>query len=203
MCWEKKTDKGFDSVWKKPEADRTVIDRLSEKIGGKYLIVSLILLLVQGFLVLGLFWSCFSVQANGWPYLETKLGYTPSDLLEMVEGYGTEGRALYVKSALSMDLITPLLASNLLTALALYLTGKFRGGKAWRRGILCLGIALCASDWLENFAMVGLIRTWPELKLAPAVLARILTSVKYLLMAVFLVVLIREILRVRRERKAD
>ena len=64
------------------------------------------------------------------------------------------------------------------------------------------GIALCASDWLENFAMVGLVQTWPELKPAPAVLARILTSAKYLLMAGFLVVLIREILRIRRERKA-
>ena len=110
---------------------------------------------VQGFLVLGLFWSYFSVQANGWPYLETKLGYTPSDLLEMVEGYGAEGRAQYGKSALSMDLITPLLAGNLLTALALYLTGKFRGRKVWRKRILGLGIALCTSDWLENFVLIA------------------------------------------------
>ena len=101
--------------------------------------------------MMGIVSPYLSAHANGYPYLETKFFYTPRDLLEMVEGYGTEGRAMYVRISLSLDLLVPLLAANLLTSFSLFLSKATDRLRKWRKPLFILGIAICASDWIQNF----------------------------------------------------
>ena len=123
--------------------------------------------------------------------METNLGYRPQDLFDIAEAYGEAGRNLYITSALSLDLLVPLFASNLLTASALFLANKNHSGKQVYNRILALGVVTCLSDWFENFCMIGVIRSYRQPQMTFAVLARILTSVKYIFMVVFIIVLIR------------
>ncbi|MGN1018977.1 MAG: hypothetical protein ACI4O7_01280 [Aristaeellaceae bacterium] len=173
-------------------------DRIAERIRKRYVILSLIVVLLLGIAMLSVVAPNFSARANGYPYLETKLFYTPGDLLTMVEGYGETGRALYVRISSSLDLLIPLAAANLLTSLALLLTQRAGPLKQWRKPLLGLGAGVCASDWLENLLMISLIRAWPQRPMGLAVLGRIMTSVKYLLMIVFAVTLVREARLIRR-----
>ena len=162
---------------KRPEADRTVMDRLSEKIGRKDRIVSLVLLLVQGFLVPGLFRSRFSSRAGGRPCPETKPGDPPFG--SPGDGGGVRRRGQGPVS-----------------------DREIPGREGVEKGDPRPGDCPVRLRPAGELCPDRLIRTWPERKPAPAVLARILTSAGYLLMAGFPVVLIREILQIRRERKA-
>lgn len=172
-----------------------MIDGIPEKITKRYLIVSLILVLLIGLFNLAFYAPWFSSVANGYPYLETKLFYTPEDLISMADGYGEAGRALYIRSALTLDLLTPLLAANFLTALAVYISKK----EHLRRN-LTPGAALCLSDWLENIIMIALLSSWPETSYPLAVAGRVMTSVKYLLMVIFAALIIQGAVQQRRRR---
>ena len=62
-----------------------------------------------------------------------------------------------------------------------------------------LGLVTCLSDWLENLAMIGVITTYEQPVMAFAVIARIMTTIKYLAILLFVAVIVREIyLRKRR-----
>ena len=100
--------------------------------------------------------------ANGYPYMETKFGFLPDDLFEMAEGYGAAGRSLYIKSALSLDLLVPLLGANFFTSLTLYLMKKNSGGEKRYDLAFILGLVSCFSDWLENLFMIGVITTYEQ-----------------------------------------
>lgn len=118
----------------------------------------------------------------------------------MVEGYGEEARALYVRISLSLDALLPLLAANLLTSFSLFLTRALQCLEKWRKPLFALGIATCASDWMENLMMILLLRTYPQQHMALAVMGRLMTSVKYLLTASFAVAILREAYLIRKKR---
>ena len=177
-----------------------MIEKITKHITKRYIIVSFILVFMAGIIMLGIVSPYFSSNVNGYPYLETKFFYTPYDLLEMAEGYGEAGRNLYVQISLTLDMLIPLLAGNFLTSSALLLSKAFKRGKAWRKSLFMLGIATCASDWTENVFMISLLKTYPQQHMWLAVMGRIMTSIKYLLMIVFVVVIIREIYFVKKEK---
>lgn len=176
-----------------------MIDKITNHVSKRYVIVSLVLVLLVGITMLGFVSPYFSAQANGLPYMETKFFYTPGDLLEMAEGYGTAGRSLYVRISLSLDLLVPLLGANFLTALALYLSKKPGISSKWRKPLFALGIAMCASDWIENLFMISILKTYPKQYLWLAVMGRVMTSIKYLMMVVFVIVIIREVYFIKKK----
>ncbi|MGM9602314.1 MAG: hypothetical protein ACI3W5_12150, partial [Faecousia sp.] len=139
-----------------------MINRITEKISKRYVVVSLALLLLVGIVMLLVVAPYFSAHANGLPYLETKFFYTPADLLEMAEEYGAAGRSLYIKISLSLDLLIPLLAGNFLTALTLYLSKKINSSAKWHKPLFAMGISTCASDWTENLFMISILKTYPQ-----------------------------------------
>lgn len=176
-----------------------MIRKIANKISKRYVLISLILVGLIGLFMIFVFMGYFLDMANGYPYMETKLGFLPDDPFEMAEGYGAAGRSLYIKSALSLDLLVPLLGANFLTSLTLYLMKKNAGGEK-RYGLACtLGLVSCLSDWLENLAMIGVITTYEQPVMAFAVMARMMTTIKYLAIIIFVAVIVREIyLRKRR-----
>lgn len=163
------------------------IDRITDKITLRYVVISFIVaaLFLVGLLFYGRY---FSAVANGYPYLENSFFYSPADLIEMAQGYGAEGRRLYIRTSTTLDLIFPLLYSNFLTAFAIYLLKKAEMDKALASHLLRLGIGCCLSDWLENLCMILLLSSYPDTKYVYAFLGRIMTSVKYLLLISFILI---------------
>lgn len=176
-----------------------MVERIAAKINKRYLLVSLIIVCILGIFNMCIFSGYFSNVANGSLYMEINMGYMPEDLFAIAERYGDAGRNLYIVSALSLDLLLPLFVGNLLAAGALFLVNKNGREKKVYKRIFAFGIATCLSDWLENLCMIGVIRSYTQPQMAFAVLARILTSIKYILMIVFVVVLLREFIRYKRK----
>ena len=170
-----------------------MIRKTANTISKRYVLISLILVGLIGLFMILVFSQYFSDMANGYPYMETKFGFLPDDLFEMAEGYGAAGRSLYIKSALSLDLLVPLLGANFLTSLALYLMKKNAGGEKRFGLAFALGLASCLSDWLENLAMIGVITTYEQPVMAFAIMARVMTTIKYLAVVIFAAVIVREI----------
>lgn len=170
-----------------------MIEKMTRRIGRRYVAVSLALVLAVGAFMLAVYAPRFSSAANGYPYLETKLGYTPADLFDMAEGYGEAGRRLYIRTALSLDLLLPLLAGNLIASAALYLSKRRKGGESLRRPAFAIGVAVCLSDWMENLCMIGLLSLYPEQCMPIAIAARIMTTVKYVLMLLAALLILREL----------
>lgn len=178
-----------------------MLDKLAKQhISKRYVIISLILFLIIG-VSMTFYAPWFSSNVGGLPYMETKLGYTPADLLDMAEAYGETGRELYIKTSLTLDLLIPLLAGNFLTALSLYLLAKTGGTLKRRKQVIVLGILTIASDWIENVLMISILSTYPEQMTFLAIAARIMTSVKYLLMLCFVVIIILLFRERRRQRQ--
>lgn len=179
-----------------------MLDKLTMKVNRRYLIISLSVVLVLGIFMMGFYARWFSTMANGYPYMETKFFYAPQDLLDMAAGYGSHGRDLYIKTSLSLDMIIPLAAANFLTAFALYLTKKFKRGDRWRKAIFTSGIAVCLTDWFENFCMMGILMSFPAQPYWMAVAGRVLTSVKYAMALAFVIMLILELYQIKRQNQA-
>lgn len=165
------------------------MDRITDRISCRYVVISF---LVTAIFLIGLllYGRYFSAVANGYPYLENSLFYAPADLIEMAQGYGAEGRSLYIKTSSTLDLIFPLIYSNFLTAFSIYLLKKAEMDRALAPHLLRLGIGCCVSDWLENLCMILLLTSYPETKYIYAFLGRIMTSVKYLLLLSFILIVI-------------
>lgn len=176
-----------------------MIDKITNHVSKRYVIVSLVLVLLVGIMMMGFVSPYFSAQANGLPYMETKFFYTPGDLLEMAEEYGAAGRSLYIKISLSLDLLVPLLGANFMTALTLYLSKKPDVSPKWRKPLFALGIAMCVSDWIENLFMISILKTYPKQYLWLAVMGRVMTSTKYLMMIVFAIVIICEVYFIKKK----
>ena len=176
-----------------------MIRKRANKISRRYVLIALILVGLTGLFMFLVFMGYFLDEANGYPYMETKFGFLPEDLFEMAEGYGAAGRSLYIKSALTLDLLVPLPGANFFTSLTLYLMKKNAGGEKRYGLAFILGLVTCLSDWLENLAMIGVITTYEQPVMAFAVIARIMTTIKYLAILLFVAVIVREIyLRKRR-----
>ena len=66
-----------------------MIRKIANKISKRYVLISLILVGLIGLFMIFVFMGYFLDMANGYPYMETKLGFLPDDLFEMAEGYVT------------------------------------------------------------------------------------------------------------------
>ena len=169
-----------------------MIDKIADRISERYVLVSLTLLLALGLFMMGVYAPWFSARAGGQPYMETKLGYLPGDLFEMAEAYETERRTLYIRTSLTLDFLIPLMAGNFLIAFSLYLLNKLPGREKWRKPLVVLGVLTALSDWMENALMIGLLSMYPKHVMALAIAARVMTSVKYLLMLTFIIIFVEE-----------
>lgn len=128
------------------------------------------------------YWQYFLKITNNVPYLETKLFYTPYDLQQMIQAYGENGRRLYVKTALSLDIVVPLLATNFL--ISVYCNKRKNQNETLHRYVILIGCFGCIFDWLENLCMITLICMYPSFNVSFAVVARIFTCMKYLCLAI-------------------
>ena len=129
---------------------------------------------------------------GGTAYMELNIGYLPADLFTYAERYGEAGRRMYIAMSATLDLLTPFFGALLIVWIALYCAKKRGDAHLCPRTVMFAG-AGCLSDWAENLCMITILANYPARITAAAYLARIFTSLKYILMIILLVLLIANI----------
>lgn len=109
--------------------------------------------------------------------------YSPSEAYSIVEGYGEAGRAIYVKTELTLDIAFPVIYSLLLSTVLNFLVLSILPPQSAFRNLRYLPFAAAAIDILENLAIVALITLLPRHFDTLAALAGLLTSIKWILVA--------------------
>ena len=112
---------------------------------------------------------------------DTSLFYSANDLYEAAEAYGEEGRAAYVRSRFTFDLIWPLVYALFLgTAISWISTRVLTPDSRWRLANL-LPILGALFDYLENISTSIVMLRYPAHTPLVDALAPILTLTKWVL----------------------
>ncbi len=145
--------------------------------------------------------SAIATGSNASPDLN--FGYSPATLLDIAESYGEAGRAYYIASRLSFDIVWPLAYLFFLLAAANLLFSKPLGNRA-RTIAFALSGAAFLFDLLENQLVSHVMRIHPlasDLLLWSAGAA---TSLKWLtLTAAFLLLMAGLLNKIVLKRKAQ
>lgn len=174
------------------------MNKIIEKINKDWVKVSLaifIVIIIVNFLN---YFVNFIPNVNG-RYLELGFFYTPNDIYNLAQNYGEVGRSIYITCALTIDILVPLATSAFLTILVIYLGKKLN--KHNDNKIIILGILACLSDWIENILLIITLKLYPQEYPLLVTSASIMTTIKYILMIYFVIVLIYRIYKVRKAIK--
>ncbi|GAB2572652.1 hypothetical protein [Spirosoma areae] len=119
--------------------------------------------------------------------------YNPAKISQMVADYGPEGRAVYAQGAMVVDTAYPLVYTFLF-CIVLSLLFRNRSYAPFQLvNVLPVGILLF--DLLENACIVYLLKSYPSSSAGMASLCSIFTNLKWVMTAVFLVLVIYGVLR--------
>jgi len=105
--------------------------------------------------------------------------YSPSELYEMAEAYGEEGRAAYIKARFTFDLVWPLVYLLFLSTAISWINKKsFREG-SWWQGVNLVPLLGATFDYLENVATSVVMWRYPGQTAVVVLLAPVFTMVKW------------------------
>jgi len=110
---------------------------------------------------------------------DMSLFYSPTDLYQMAQDYGQQGRSAYIKVRFTFDLVWPLVYTVfLITTISWIYHRSFKPGSLWRLTNLVpvLGILF---DYLENISTSIVMARYPSHTIIVAQLAPILTLLKW------------------------
>lgn len=162
-------------------------------------VIAAIVLAVAVIVNFSVYFAVFLPLTDGTAYMELNVGYLPSDLFNFAEAYGEEGRDLYVTLSSTLDVAVPLCAATLLALIGYWLGAhEGVGSVALLRTALIASVCACLSDWSENASMIWLLTSYPTQNMTAAVLARIMTSIKYVSMIIAIAVITIEAVRLHR-----
>jgi hypothetical protein len=121
--------------------------------------------------------SAVETGAEGSP--DTSFFYSADDLYQFAESYGPEGRAAYIRSRLSFDVIWPIVYTAFLaTAISWLFSRTFPLDSWWQRLNLVpvMGMLL---DYLENLSTVIVMARYPDTTAIIDTLAPVFTLLKW------------------------
>lgn len=137
-------------------------------------------------------------MAVGYPDLS--LWYLPADLYRMAEAYGAEGRAAYLRSRITFDIVWPLLYVAFLSTSLSWVYGRIpRGSRLWRRANLAPLVA-GALDLIENICLAVVMLRYPARTPWLDLLAPVITLTKWLLISSSFLLLVTGVVMVCRQR---
>lgn len=113
---------------------------------------------------------------------DTSFLYTAHDLYEMAEAYGAAGRAFYISTRFTFDIIWPLVYLLFLTAVITAVFRPLDRGSPWRKANL-LPWGGVVFDFLENIGASVVMYRYPLHSPLVAELTPVFTFVKWLLIA--------------------
>ncbi len=112
---------------------------------------------------------------------DTSLFYSPSDLYEAAEAYGEQGRAAYVRSRLTFDLIWPLIYALFLSTATSWISGRALAPDSRGRMANVVPVLGALFDYLENVSTSIVMVRYPAHTPLVDGLAPIFTLVKWIL----------------------
>lgn len=141
-------------------AIRTWITRLAS---GR---VFVLLLVLFGALALAVNFLPFGVPrlkalSGGVGILDLKFFYGADEAYRMLAAYGPEGRRLYLRGLLTVDLILPPLYALLLAVAIALGFGRSLRPESRLQALSLLPLAVCLADYLENASIVTLLLKYP------------------------------------------
>lgn len=111
---------------------------------------------------------------------DTSLFYTPTDLYNMADTYGVEGRQAYIKARFTFDLVFPFIYTLfLITSLSIILARVFPFHHRYRLLNLVPFIAMIF-DFLENISTSLVLARFPQPTIIIDWLAPIFTIIKWI-----------------------
>ena len=178
-----------------------MVDALYNRVDKRLIIGFAVALAVVACIEFAIYFVVFLPLTNGTAYMELNLGYTAVDLFRFAEFYGAEGRRLYIIMSSTLDTLIPFFASSLMV-MVVYQLEKLAGTRNRLGFTLAMGFCCCISDWAENVCMIVLLTLYPVEYIINAVLARTMTTCKYLFMAVLIALIVLAARDYRSSRKA-
>ncbi len=110
---------------------------------------------------------------------DLSLWYSPAELYQMAEDYGTEGRQAYIQARLRFDIIWPLVYTFFLaTSLSWFFGRSTASGSLWRRANLAPFTAMLL-DFLENLSTSLVMVRYPVHSMGIAEIAPVFTLLKW------------------------
>jgi hypothetical protein len=105
--------------------------------------------------------------------------YSPSDLYEMAEAYGEQGREAYVEARFTFDLIWPLVYTLFLATAISWVFGRaFAPDSPWKRANLAPLLAAIL-DYFENLSTSLVMLRFPDQTPLVDLLAPVFTALKW------------------------
>ncbi|MEO5906166.1 MAG: hypothetical protein ABIQ11_05535 [Saprospiraceae bacterium] len=120
--------------------------------------------------------------------IDLTFGFSPKRTLQMIEDYGDAGRAYYQHVEMSIDIIFPIVYAFLFAVLITIIYRRLINGPV--RHLNMLPVVVMFFDFLENFAIISLLKHYPEQSMLMASLCELFKLLKWLMfgLIIFLVI---------------
>lgn len=149
----------------------------------------------------------FAVQTNGGSSLDMMIGYSPEKAYEVLDGYGADGRAYYVRKLLINDTVFPIAYSLLFAGTLAVLLKRLTGKDSRLRYLAFLPLAGGVLDLAENVGIITMLLTYPGsmewIARATSLITAVKLSINLIAMALIvagIVMIIYQMLRNRAEQ---
>jgi len=106
-------------------------------------------------------------------------GYTPEKVFQVMTIYGESGRRAYAFLLLTIDLVFPFLYGSFLFLSIRGVANKAGIPTVWANGLAAFGYFAMGCDWLENFAFLRIMETYPGQSVTLVTLASGFTVMKF------------------------
>ncbi|WP_198931806.1 hypothetical protein [Labilibacter marinus] len=118
------------------------------------------------------------------------LGYDINYILSLMESLGEDGRINYLVVQLRIDMIYPLLFAVSYSLMMMYLLKQIGKDKSFLFYLCTLPILAGLADYSENFGIITIIKSYPDITTMAAQMTNVFSIVKSMSTSLFFVSLI-------------
>lgn len=133
--------------------------------------------------------------------LDLHLYYSPTDAYTLIESYGELNRAFYIIGSATIDMLYPLVYATFLGLVLSFFIIRVYPQDDKRQYIRLFPYTILLADIGENLSIISMLLIFPNKNDYLARLASMLTSTKWLLFLIVIVMLAYYIIRYYRKRK--
>jgi hypothetical protein len=162
-------------------------DFLIRVANGRSLLVLFVLFILTTSVIFPLMSSLIESSTEELESIDTQFYYTPAEFYEIIEPYGDQGRRVYALSHLTADVLFPLVYAFFFGLLIAFIFQRAFPRDSWVQRLNLTPFALLIFDLIENLGVVILLLGYPTLMVGLARFTGIITSVKWILAGITVV----------------